>query len=825
MRGRNKKKTAVLVMIVIGAVGAAGTVFVRYQNTKDAEMRNQTIDVTETEAKLDSISNTIVGTGNLEAQEAVSLKIPSGITISQVKVESGDHVSKGDVLAYADTASVLSAIEEVQNEIASLDEEIYEIQEGDEEEALTVKVDGRVKKIYVSEGDDAAECMLENGALMLLSIDGKLGVDLEGISQEVTEGDEVTVTLSAGTAVTGTVESVSGRNCTVTLTDSGVGMGDTAVVTNEEGETIGTGITYIHQPLEVTGSLGTVAEINVVEDEAVESGDTLLTLDQEDGTEYKTLLEERETLAASLKELISLSENGEIKADMDGTIEEIYVSGEEDTSAEEESTGTESSAVRAVNMSYTRGVSQMTGEMSYGTGGFMKLSAVTSSPATEELYGDSETAEDVVQDTGENQEEIPEEEIPQEETPETKDTVLSADLLAAGLKTPETGENVQKEIQASDGSYAGSISWNPEDEVFQGGVVYQASFTLTAGDGYYFTKDSITGISSGVLSGMNVSQDGKTASFLITFPETEISSSTEDELNDGEDTDQDTNGNANLGQTDTQSGNQSSGNQSQGGTSGVSSGSGQNGSGQAAAGESTSSGTAEAASSSQEVSSDSKETENTEDASGYSTHTTAFTIAGEEEMVLSVSVDELDINSVEKGQSAEITFDAIADKTFEGTVAKVGNTASASGGVAKYTVEIEIPRDEEMKAGMNASATIVIESKENVVTIPVNALQERGNEVFVYTEKDEEGNLSGEQTVTTGLSDGETVEITDGLSEGDTVYYQKKGGQSSSSESTGAPGGSMEMPGGAGGDGGFLGGDSGFSGGGGMGGNPPERQG
>ena len=90
-------------------------------------------------------------------------------------------------------------------------------------------------------------------------------------------------------------------------------------------------------------------------------------------------------------------------------------------------------------------------------------------------------------------------------------------------------------------------------------------------------------------------------------------------------------------------------------------------------------------------------------------------------MLLSVSVDELDINSVEQGQTAQVTFDAIEDKTFEGTVTKVGNTASASGGVAKYTVEITIPKDEEMKAGMNASATITIEEKENIVTIPVNA--------------------------------------------------------------------------------------------------------
>lgn len=178
----------------------------------------------------------------------------------------------------------------------------------------------------------------------------------------------------------------------------------------------------------------------------------------------------------------------------------------------------------------------------------------------------------------------------------------------------------------------------------------------------------------------------------------------------------------------------------------------------------------------QSGSSDQTEDTDTKDSSSsqYSTDTTAFTISGDDTMLLSVSVDELDINSVSKGQQAEVTFDAI-EEAFEGTVTKVGNTASASGGVAKYTVEISIPKQEEMKAGMNASATIVIEERENVVTIPVNALQERGEEVFVYTEQEEDGTLSGEQKVVTGLSDGENVEITEGLSEGDVVYYQKTG--------------------------------------------------
>ena len=151
----------------------------------------------------------------------------------------------------------------------------------------------------------------------------------------------------------------------------------------------------------------------------------------------------------------------------------------------------------------------------------------------------------------------------------------------------------------------------------------------------------------------------------------------------------------------------------------------------------------------------------------------AFTVSPDESMTLSISVDELDILSVEKGQSADITFDALEDQTFTGTITSISDTASVSGGVAKYTVEIQVPRDENMRVGMNASATIKVEEKQDILLLPSIALQEKGETTFVYTSQEEDSTLSGEVEVETGLSDGSRVEIISGLSEGDTVYYTR----------------------------------------------------
>lgn len=520
-----------------------------------------------------------------------------------------------------------------------------------------------------------------------------------------------------------------------------------------------------------------------------------------------------------MTELLNLAKKGTITADMDGTIEEIYVSDEETSDSSSVSAGsgvqlsnmsyTKGTGIQALNMSYTKSYGVQASNMYYTNESVVRIVNVSDTDETAEIFSD---------DTG-SMEETPSQ-------PEKQTLYLSmADTSAGnaqtlGIVVPRTGGSPQTQIVSSDNSYTGTISWNPGDSTFQPAATYQAAVMLYAGEGYQFAADSVTQAVSGVLSGVSLSADGSTLSFTITFPETEGSTEepgdtsgdsgstegnqggsapSEDAQNNTENSGSDTQTGEENGITDGESqvspetqNNNTGTTQNTGSSQGAgSTSSGITGSVNAAGGTSSGTQTSNGQQSGEE------ETQ-TDTASQYSTDTTAFTISGDTSMLLSVSVDELDINSVEQGQTAQVTFDAIEDKTFEGTVTKVGNTASASGGVAKYTVEITIPKDEEMKAGMNASARITIEEKENIVTIPVNALQERGEEVFVYTEQDDEGNLSGEQQVTTGLSDGENVEITEGLSEGDVVYYQKTGGGNTSSD-TGfsMPGGDMgDMPGG-----------------------------
>lgn len=824
---RRRKKLMVIIPVAVVCVAGAGTVgYFKVAHTKPVQ--NVTVQAQSAEAKKGNLSKTIVGTGNLELAEAEDQDAPSGLEISEVMVESGDEVKEGDVLAVVDESSILEAMEQVQEEISQLDESIQEYQDSDEENVIESSVSGRVKKINVSAGSDVSDTMVSDGALMVLSLDGKMAVSLSGVSG-VFVGDSVTVTLSSGTQVTGTVDSVSGKDCVVTLTDNGTTYGDTVTVTDSSGQELGSGELTIHEPLEITGTSGTVSAVNVSENASVSEGTTLLTLEgSANETQYQELLAKREARTATLKKLIQLKADPEIKAEISGTVQSVNVSAGSSTTTDSSSGSSSGSS----------GSGKTVSQMSYVVSGSVSVvrcsdtgAAVSSDSVTDISESDMNSQEAGETDTEQQTEIVAlassdayfssdvdgEEDSSGEDTAETSTTLQFA-IATEGTSTasslviaaPVTGQMPVTSVSATDGSYTGTVAWNPGDGSFQEKTVYQAVVTLTAGDGYVFQAGSISQIALGTVSGISVSQDGKSMSFQITFPETAAA----------EDIKKDDSGNGNDSTTDGKSTDDNKDNDADQVTDGAD---GQSGTDSADNGTDSASGNS---------GTDGNSTQSGNNQSGGS----AASGNSGGTSVSDASGSSSGASQTGDSQEAVVTFDAIEDEEFTGEVTEIGNTASVNGGVAKYTVSVSVPKDEEMKQGMNASATITIENCENVITIPVNALQEKGDKVFVYTEKDEDGNLSGETEVTTGLSDGTTVEITEGLSEGDTVYYNKSGNTDSGNgndsgmpdgmgdfgDMSGGPGGNSDSgnSGGPGGNGGGPGG-SGNSGGNG-GGTPPN---
>lgn len=505
------------------------------------------------------------------------------------------------------------------------------------------------------------------------------------------------------------------------------------------------------QLLQVEEELETVKEeIDDLSDDADEEGTT-------EYLEALVLKGERKELRQAKKTLKDLLETGAIEADCDGVIGDIYVS--ENAEVSETSQSTENSGSTASTTTSTANISTAEKTASYAISAITtKIEANVTAVSQARLIKTSLNG--------------------------TASTNISSCNLA--VTAPVTGNTPQSTITAT-GQYTGSITWNCEQTVFQSNTEYTATIVLKAETGYSFSQDTKVTV-SGATAITSAVEAEDTLKIAATFASTQASTteSTTSTQTSETTTENTTNesGNTNTSEekqtssendakenatetteakTDSSeksvNSTKESGNIGQSG-SGLSGGTATSGSGAA----SVSSGT-----SGSSTSSDSSE----ETYSQY--EEAAFSIISQDEAIVSIEVDEVDILSVEEGQTAVITMDAVEDQEFEGTITEVSTTSTGDSSSAKYPVEITMEKTEDMLYGMSASVTIQVDEAENAVLIPVSALQESGNETFVYTECDAEGNLSGEIEVATGLSDGSQVEITSGLSEGDTVYYLRKG--------------------------------------------------
>jgi len=143
-------------------------------------------------------------------------------------------------------------------------------------------------------------------------------------------------------------------------------------------------------------------------------------------------------------------------------------------------------------------------------------------------------------------------------------------------------------------------------------------------------------------------------------------------------------------------------------------------------------------------------------------------------MELNVEVDEIDIIEVKPGQRAIIEVDALPALPLEGKISSISLLPTEEAGVIVYDVKIEfdVAEDIGLRAGMSATADIVIAERSNVLLVPDRAIKQdsQGNPIVEVMVNGQ----SEERTVVTGISDGFQTEILDGLDEGEVVERRAK---------------------------------------------------
>ena len=154
-----------------------------------------------------------------------------------------------------------------------------------------------------------------------------------------------------------------------------------------------------------------------------------------------------------------------------------------------------------------------------------------------------------------------------------------------------------------------------------------------------------------------------------------------------------------------------------------------------------------------------------------------YTIQDNEHFIVTSSVDEYDIASIEKGMPAYIKTDATKDVEMTGEVTYVAiaptNSSGSMGAIsnsASYTIKVSIDEaDKNIRAGMTAKVSISLEESADALTVPYDAVTTTPDGTSMITV-----DINGEKRniiVETGLeTDYYTEIISDEISEGMTVY-------------------------------------------------------
>ncbi|MDR1495772.1 MAG: efflux RND transporter periplasmic adaptor subunit [Clostridiales Family XIII bacterium] len=324
-----KKKKRWPVVVAILAVCAVAIVFVvprvagglRIPGLGNATATVQTVSV---EAAKGDVVSSVVATGNL-SESVTDAPIPYDVEVDSLYVAAGDYVAKDDAIALLDSSSLTSSISDVRDDLSDVNDDIEDIVDGDKDTLyLRSKATARVKGIYIDEGDKVKDKAATDGALILLSLDGLMSVDISS-DTKLSRGDEVTVVLADGDETDGTVESSSDGDYTITLTDDGPALGEKVTVAYEE-KTIGEGELKVHEPLKVTYGSGKVSTVAVEENEKVYNGTTLITIEKSSvDTGFASLVEKREALTSRLERLSELAVDRIIYAPVSGTVSEVAV--------------------------------------------------------------------------------------------------------------------------------------------------------------------------------------------------------------------------------------------------------------------------------------------------------------------------------------------------------------------------------------------------------------------------------------------------------------------------------------------------------------------
>ncbi len=152
--------------------------------------------------------------------------------------------------------------------------------------------------------------------------------------------------------------------------------------------------------------------------------------------------------------------------------------------------------------------------------------------------------------------------------------------------------------------------------------------------------------------------------------------------------------------------------------------------------------------------------------------TDIFQIVDPSSLYFSANLDEEDLVRVTEGQKAIVTLDAFPDLEFETVVESIAFAAKETSTGTAYEIKFNLPAEvlDKLRLGLNGTVTIKLEEKENALSVPFEAIDEKDDGTFVTVL--ENGQIV-DRKIETGIQTDSRTEVTSGLNKNDTVVIRQ----------------------------------------------------
>lgn len=147
-----------------------------------------------------------------------------------------------------------------------------------------------------------------------------------------------------------------------------------------------------------------------------------------------------------------------------------------------------------------------------------------------------------------------------------------------------------------------------------------------------------------------------------------------------------------------------------------------------------------------------------------------FEVVNPATLVFKAAVDESDIALVKPGQVGEINLDAYSDQPLTASVSAIGYKSQQASTGTVFVIDLPIVGEDLLnryRLGMNGDVVLEIETKSNVLAIPLDATRQRDTKTYVDVRTGETS--FAEREIQTGLETDDMIEVVSGLTEDEEI--------------------------------------------------------